>query len=257
MAGLELRSGVTVRGSRSRLGNDSLSGTIVQALDRSVTPIFEAAGTEYAAISDLKILGNAPQDRNEIVAIHCADLATYLQIYMVSIRYCGGTAIHLRGGGNRVEFLRSRNRRDHIIQLDGHDSHVMFGDFGDTDRREKDGIVVTGHQKKILANNVFNCCTGIRLASGNRDRVLGNRCEKHGYYGGIVVNSYENNVVSNQCWNNSAEARRDQVPSAGIHVLNRSTNTVSGNMLFHRPTSDDPFQDIGILVQGAPGAPAS
>lgn len=132
----------------------------------------------------------------------------------------------------------------------------MFGDFGDTSRREKDGILVTGHQNILLGNNVFNCRTGIRLASGNRNRVLGNRCEKNGYYG-IEVNSYENNIVSNQCWNNGAEARRDRAPSAGIHVLNRSANTVSGNMLFNLATSDDPFQDIGILLQGSHEIPAS
>ena len=256
VTGLVLRSGVTVSGAGMTLGDRTGSGTIVQAIDKSVTRVFEAGDTEYASIKHLKIIGSSPAQQNTIGGIDCTDDATYFHVHMVSVRYCGGTALRLRGGVNRVEFLRTRNCWGPLIELAGHDSHIMFCDIGSTDRRRHGGIVVTGHQNTLLANNVFNCRTGIWLQNGNRNRVLGNRCEKHGYYG-IEINSYENNVISNQCWNNGIEAKRDGAPSAGIALLNRSANTVVGNELFNLPSADDPVQDIGVLVQGTERAPAA
>src|SRR3990167_4899355 len=198
-------------------GSDTL-GSVLQASSAALTAFFNVSGSTQVYITRFRIL--ATNAANTTVGIHDDTTnSNYLTIRENHFRYFGGTCMRIRGNVFEVSSNSTRicnNGTGHILHLNlgASDGKVMYNDLGSTDEVNGDAIFMdgttNGSQHCLIAHNMlFNCRYGINLTNASiNNRILGNRCEKHGLSGirdnTTVAASYSGNLIEgNSCFNNT------------------------------------------------------
>lgn len=241
-------------------GSSDTLGSVLKASSAALTAFLDLSNGTHAQVLGLRFL--ATNAANTTVGIHddsaAADSSDLVVIRDCHFRYFGGNALNWQGGVLDFSYNQIRinnNGTGHCLHLHhgASDATICFNGIGSTDEVNGDGIFMDGatdgsQHCTIMGNLIFNCRYGINLTNASiNNRIIGNRCEKHGTAGirdnSSVAASFSGNLIEgNVCFNNG---------TAGIRLDACKNVAVLGNRCLDDSTSTGNVQDFGIVLVGA------